>query len=75
MTKKTNTIRIKPTRAEIVAARDMQLRGECITVAQAYARASVADMLRGAQQIYDWMKGGAAPEHPVDALAQGQATG
>jgi len=57
---------IKATRAEILAARDMQLRGECVATAGAYATTkSIDDVLRGAQKYYDWMKGGPAPEVKV----------
>jgi hypothetical protein len=51
----------RPTKAEITEARDLHLRGECVSTASAYCRANIGDMLRGAQQIYDWMKGAEPP--------------
>jgi hypothetical protein len=53
---------IRPTKEE----RDLRLRGECLTMSQALTpttngRGSVADVIRGAQMIFDWINGGDAP--------------
>jgi hypothetical protein len=53
-------------KAEILAHRDMQLRGGCIPIAMQCGAKDVDDMLRGADKIYNWIKAQVLPS--ADAL-------
>lgn len=42
--------------------RELRLRGECIGVVTSITQPkNIADTLRGAQLVYDWLKGGPPP--------------
>jgi len=45
-------------------AADRRLRGECIGIASHYGIKNIPDLLRGSQQVYDWLNGGPAPAEP-----------
>jgi hypothetical protein len=47
---------------------DRRLRGECISVASRFETKNIADLLRGAQLVYDWLEGGAPPADKAETL-------
>jgi hypothetical protein len=54
--------------------RDIRMRGECIGIVSSLTQTkNIADTLRGAQMVYDWLKGGAAPTDtpPADSPTAG----
>ncbi len=55
---------VRLSKAEILAHRDVQLRGECIPIAMSCGAKTVADMLLGADMIYAWVKSRQVPALP-----------